>query len=80
VVESLDHQHLGEALENLPPRERRVLELRYGLFGHEQRSVTDIARLLELTRDRVRQIEAKALLRLGALPESDRLRTPERSG
>jgi RNA polymerase sigma factor (sigma-70 family) len=52
------------ALAMLDPRERRVLELRYGLEDGQVRGLEEIGRIVGVTRERVRQIEAKALRKL----------------
>jgi RNA polymerase primary sigma factor len=62
---------LDEALGTLAPRDRRVLELRFGLRDGRPRSLEEIAREFGLTRERIRQIEARGLLRL---------RDPDRRG
>jgi RNA polymerase primary sigma factor len=48
----------------LPERERRVIELRFGFDGEEQRSLEAIGKELGLTRERVRQLEASAFAKL----------------
>ena len=48
-------------LDNLPPRERRVIELRYGLDPEGPMTLEDIGKVVGLTRERVRQIEVKTL-------------------
>ena len=59
-----------EVLESLTPREKRVLELRFGIGdGHEQ-TLEEVGQQFDVTRERIRQIEAKAL---------DKLRHPTRS-
>jgi RNA polymerase sigma factor (sigma-70 family) len=65
---------LVEALGALSERARRVVELRFGLDGSEPRSLAQVAAELGLSRERVRRIEAQALLRLRTLPELSRLR------
>jgi RNA polymerase primary sigma factor len=69
VEVSLRHEALREGLAALTDRERRVLELRYGLDGDEPRTLEDIGRALGLTRERVRQIELESLRRLSLLRE-----------
>jgi RNA polymerase primary sigma factor len=56
-------------LGNLEPRERRILELRFGMDGYEgpQRTFKEIGEIIGLTRERVRQLEKKALSELNAL-------------
>ena len=65
---------LARVLQSLSQRERRVLELRYGLHGQEPRTLDDIGREFSLTRERVRQIENQALRKLEALGEAQALR------
>jgi RNA polymerase primary sigma factor len=69
VEVSLRREALREGLAALAERERRVLELRYGLEGDEPKTLEDIGRRLGLTRERVRQIELEALRRLESLRE-----------
>ncbi len=57
-------QTLREALEELPDRERRVLELRYGLADDKPRTLREIGEILNLSRERVRQLEGRALAEL----------------
>lgn len=55
---------LSEALDELPERERRALELRYGLVDGKNRTLEKIGQELGVTRERARQLEAQALRRL----------------
>ncbi len=57
-------QTLREALEELPDRERKVLELRYGLADDKPRTLREIGEILGLSRERVRQLEGRALAEL----------------
>jgi RNA polymerase primary sigma factor len=57
---------LAEALRALPDRQRRLLELRFGLGGHEEHSLQEIGERLGITRERVRQLEAAALATIRA--------------
>ncbi len=66
--ESLRRQGVRKALDALPERERRILELRFGFDG-EPWTLEAIGHELDLTRERVRQLEAQALARLSALRE-----------
>jgi RNA polymerase primary sigma factor len=52
---------LGDAVTHLPPRERTVIELRYGLGGGEPQTLAEIGRRFHLTRERIRQIERDSL-------------------
>ena len=65
----LRSQALRRALSELPERERCVVELRYGLDGHEPKTLEEIGRMLGLTRERVRQIELDSLRRLAGVRE-----------
>ncbi|HEX2411391.1 MAG TPA: sigma-70 family RNA polymerase sigma factor [Solirubrobacteraceae bacterium] len=71
---SLRKQALRHALGELPERERTVLALRYGIDGGEPTPLREIGRRLGITPERVRQIESKALGRLGRMRELDALR------
>lgn len=57
-------QQLDAVLETLPPREVRVLQLRYGLLDGKTCTLEEVGRKMGVTRERVRQIEAQALRRL----------------
>ncbi len=61
---NLLRQHLDEVLFNLPPREVRILQLRYGLLDGQAYTLEEVGRKMGVTRERVRQIEAQALSRL----------------
>ena len=60
---------LSTALRVLPPREREIITLRYGLADRQQRTLEEVGRHFNLTRERVRQIEARALALLRESPE-----------
>ena len=64
VAAQLRDHDLAKALESLPWRERRVLELRYGLAGDAPMTLEDIGTEVGVTRERVRQIESKTLAKL----------------
>jgi RNA polymerase primary sigma factor len=64
---------INEVLRSLAPRDREVIELRYGLKDGHARTLDEVATLLGVTRERVRQIEARGLLRLRQPERSDRL-------
>ena len=61
---TLLERDLVRALDELPERERTVLELRYGLADGERRTLEEVGRSLGITRERARQIEGEALRRL----------------
>jgi RNA polymerase primary sigma factor len=60
----LTEQALHDAVSQLTEREQRILTLRYGLNAEDPRSLEEIGRILGITRERVRQLEAEALRRL----------------
>jgi len=74
AVEILTTEALREALENLSYRERRVLELRYGLGDQNPCTLEEVGRAFNVTRERIRQIEHQSLKKLQALQETQRLR------
>ena len=58
----------------LPQREREVIEMRYGIVGGRARTLEEVGRAFNITRERVRQIENRTLKRLQALPDAQQLR------
>lgn len=64
VGEQQMQQHLASALEALDPRERRILEMRFGLGTEDEHTLEEVGQVFKLSRERVRQIEKKALQRL----------------
>jgi RNA polymerase primary sigma factor len=64
VTSQMLREQLGDILDTLPPREVRILQLRYGLLDGETYTLEEVGRKLGVTRERVRQIEAQALSRL----------------
>ena len=69
--ETFQRERVRSALSGLPERERRVLELRFGFGGKESLTLEEIGRELELTRERVRQLEKSALIRLQHALDND---------
>ena len=61
---NLLREHLEDVLNGLPPREVRILQLRYGLLDGQAYLLEKVGRKMGVTRERVRQIEAQALSRL----------------
>jgi len=59
------HEAVEEALSDLAPRERELLRMRFGLDDGQPRTLEEVARSFNVTRERVRQIETKTLLKLG---------------
>lgn len=70
VHAQLTREEMRLAVESLPYRERRVLELRYGLDGEEPKTLEETGRHFGVTRERVRQIEIRTLHKLRALREA----------
>jgi RNA polymerase primary sigma factor len=71
---ALRRETLRRALAMLSYRERRVLELRYGLDGEQPRTLDEVGRAFNVTRERVRQIEHQSLRKLQALAEAQKLK------
>jgi RNA polymerase primary sigma factor len=69
----LQHEFLRRILGGLTERERRVLELRYGLDGQQPQTLDEVGRLFNVTRERVRQIENQSLKKLRTLADVDSL-------
>jgi len=65
---------LLRVLGTLSLRERRVLELRYGLGGEHPRTLDEVGRTFNVTRERIRQIENQSLKKLQSLAEAQKLR------
>jgi RNA polymerase primary sigma factor len=70
----LQKENVRRVLNTLPERERRVIELRYGLLGGRPATLEEVGRALGVTRERIRQIENNTLRKLQRLPEAQRLR------
>ena len=75
AVEILTKEALREALENLSYRERRVLELRYGLGDEHPRTLGEVGRTFNVTSARIHQIEKQSLQKLQNLAEAEELGT-----
>jgi RNA polymerase primary sigma factor len=71
---SLRREDIDAALASLPTRERRVIELRYGLDGRPPCTLEEVGRAFGVTRERIRQIENSTLKKLEGLPEAQSLR------
>jgi RNA polymerase primary sigma factor len=72
--QQLLRQDLAAALDHLSDRERRIIDLRYGLADGQRRTLEEVGRVLGMTRERARQIEAEALRRLRAPEVGQHLR------
>ena len=74
ATSNLRRQDIERALDALPERERKVIELRFGLTGDPPCTLEEVGRAFGVTRERIRQIENNTLKRLETLPESQGLR------
>ena len=74
VASDLLREDLAEVLCTLSPRERDVLRLRFGMDDGRQRTLEEVGQLFGVTRERIRQIEAKALRKLRHPNRSKRLK------
>jgi RNA polymerase primary sigma factor len=72
--ETLRRQGVKRVLAALPTREREVIEMRYGITGGRVRTLDEVGRAFNITRERVRQIESRTLKKLQTLPEAQQLR------
>jgi RNA polymerase primary sigma factor len=70
---SLRRTEIEHALSALSERERRVIELRFGLDGGQPQTLDEVGRAFGVTRERIRQIENNTLKTLASLPEAQRL-------
>ena len=64
VEQRIHHEQLGRWLSHLSEQEQHVLKLRFGLETHDRHTLAEIGRLMEVSRERVRQVELKALRKL----------------
>jgi RNA polymerase primary sigma factor len=68
-------ERVREVLQTLTAREEQILRLRYGIGEGSEHTLEEVGRFFHLTRERIRQIEAKALLKLRRSPRSSRLKS-----
>jgi RNA polymerase primary sigma factor len=73
VDQTLLRDRIAEVLRSLTPREREVVELRFGLKDGQPRTLDEVARCYGITRERIRQIEARSLIKLRQPTRSKRL-------
>ena len=64
VEQRIHHEQLGRWLSHFSEQEQNVLRLRFGLEGNERHTLAEIGRMMEVSRERVRQVELKALRKL----------------
>ncbi|MCO5327227.1 MAG: sigma-70 family RNA polymerase sigma factor [Solirubrobacterales bacterium] len=74
ATDSMQREGLERALGLLTERERKVIQLRYGLLGADPLTLEQIGRDFGITRERVRQIESNSLRKLKRLPQAQSLR------
>ena len=74
VSQTMLREQLLEVLKTLTPREEQVLKLRFGLKDGRMRTLEDVGKIFNITRERIRQIEAKALRKLRHPSRSKRLK------
>jgi RNA polymerase primary sigma factor len=72
--EALRRENVTRVLASLPRREREVIEMRYGIVGGRSRTLEEVGRAFNITRERVRQIENRTLKKLQTLPQAQQLR------
>jgi RNA polymerase primary sigma factor len=70
----MQNEELDRVLTLLTQRERKVLEYRYGLKGEHPRTLEEVGQKFDVTRERIRQIEAKTLAKLRAYRDAQNLR------
>ena len=68
------HEQLMDVMQTLTERERKVLILRYGLDGETPKTLEEVGKIFNVTRERIRQIEAKAIRKLHHPNRSKKLR------
>jgi RNA polymerase primary sigma factor len=74
VSQIMQKEALNDVLGTLTHRERKVIELRFGLKGEHPRTLEEVGQTFGVTRERIRQIESKTLTKLKAYKDSQRLR------
>ena len=72
--EALRRESVRRVLASLTRRERAVIEMRYGIVGGRSRTLEEVGRAFQITRERVRQIESQTLKKLQSLPDAQQLR------
>ena len=71
---NLRREDIDRTLDALPTRERKVIEMRFGLNGDQPRTLEEVGRAFGLTRERIRQIEKITIKKLESLPEAQGLK------
>jgi RNA polymerase primary sigma factor len=74
AARELLRMYVNDAMENLTPREQKILEMRFGLVDGVSHTLEEVGREFDVTRERIRQIEAKALDKIQNHSVIERLR------
>lgn len=74
VAQKIARERIEDVLETLTEREQKILRLRFGLDDGRARTLEELGQIFNVTRERIRQIEAKALRKLRRLSRSKRLK------
>ena len=74
VAQTLQKEELGKVLSALTQRERRIIELRFGIAGGHPHTLEEVGEKFGITRERIRQIEAKTIAKLRSYRECQQLR------
>lgn len=77
IENSMYKEQLGRWLEQLGEQERDVITMRFGLNDHEKKTLTEIGRVMDVSRERVRQIELKALRKLRCFTKKQQISRQE---
>jgi RNA polymerase primary sigma factor len=67
-------ENLNEMLDFLTPRERKIIKMRFGLEGGDVHTLEEVGKEFGVTRERIRQIEAKTLEKLKEHPNADKIK------
>jgi len=74
TTQSLMRADVADFIQTLPPREQKILKMRFGLDGYRTHTLEEVGQEFGVTRERIRQIEAKALKKLEKHDNSDKLK------
>ncbi len=74
IIDEVLEREIEDMLDRLPEKERRVIELRFGLRGNEPKTLREIGEILQISRERVRQLETRALRKLRSMAMKKHLR------
>lgn len=79
IMQQMEHEHLQELLERLSDRERLILKIRYGFDDGEPHTLAETGKVVHVSRERVRQLEMRALKKLRCLLEPGNLPRKEKT-